>query len=91
MVTAFILMNAERGRINDAAQELLTIRGITEVHSVAGEYDLIAIARVKKNEDLARLVTEDLIKVQGITKTETQIAFRQYSNYDLDRMFELED
>ncbi len=89
MVTAVILINAERSRIASAAQEILKLKGITEVYSVAGDYDLIAVARVRENEQLAKLVTEDLIVVQGITRTNTLIAFRQFSEYDLERMFSL--
>jgi DNA-binding Lrp family transcriptional regulator len=89
MVTAFILINAERERIAAAAQDALAVDGIAEVYSVAGDYDLVAVARVRENEELARLVTEDLIAVKGITRTVTLIAFRQYSHYDLERMFSL--
>ena len=89
MVTAFILISAERGRIADASQEILDLDGITEVYSVAGEYDLVAVARVRENEELAKLVTEDMIGIEGLTKTETLIAFRQYSRYDLERMFSI--
>ena len=89
MVTAIILINAERSQIAPAAKEILNLKGITEVYSVAGEYDLIAVARVRENEQLAKLVTEDLIVVPGITRTNTLIAFRQYSDYDLERMFSL--
>ncbi|HOJ61436.1 MAG TPA: Lrp/AsnC ligand binding domain-containing protein [bacterium] len=89
MVTAIILINAERSQIASAAKEILNLKGITEVYSVAGEYDLIAVARVRENEQLAKLVTEDLIVVPGITRTNTLIAFRQYSDYDLERMFSL--
>ena len=89
MVTAFILINAERDRIADAAQEILAVDGVAEVYSVAGEYDLVAVARVRENDQLAKLVTEDLIAVKGLTRTTTLIAFRQYSEYDLERMFSL--
>ena len=89
MVTAFVLIQAERSRIARASQEILNLKGITEVYSVAGEYDLIAVARVKENEELARLVTEDMIAIPGLTKTTTLIAFKQYSQYDLERMFSL--
>ncbi len=77
MVTAFVLTNAERDRIAPAAQEVLAIPGVAEVYSVAGRYDLVAVARVKTNDELAGLVTQDLIKVRGITCTATLIAFRQ--------------
>jgi DNA-binding Lrp family transcriptional regulator len=80
-------MNVERERIAAAAQEILQLDGISETYSVAGPYDLVAVVRVRENEELAKLVTEDLIGVKGITATTTLIAFRQYSRYDLERMF----
>jgi DNA-binding Lrp family transcriptional regulator len=89
MVTAFILITAERTRIAAAAQEILKIDGIAEVYSVAGPYDLVAVARVAENDQLAKLVTEDLIAIAGLTRTETLIAFRQFSRFDLERMFSL--
>lgn len=89
MVTAFILIKAERERIAPASQEILNIEGIAEVYSVAGDWDLVAVARVKENEQLAKLVTEDMIAIKGLTQTTTLIAFRQYSRYDLERMFSI--
>jgi len=89
MVTAFILINAERDRIAAASQEILNLPGVAEVYSVAGPYDLVAVVRVRQNDELAKLVTEDLIKVKGLTSTSTLIAFRQYSRFDLERMFAL--
>lgn len=89
MVTAFILISAERDRIAAAAQEIVNVDGIAEVYSVAGDWDLVAVARVRQNEQLAKLVTEDLIAVEGIARTKTMIAFRQYSRYDLEAMFSL--
>ena len=90
MITAFIMINAQRDRIAAAAQEILRLNGIAEIYSVAGQYDLIAVARVRESGDLARLVTEDMITVEGITNTNTLIAFRQFSKFDLERMFGLE-
>jgi DNA-binding Lrp family transcriptional regulator len=87
MITAFILINAQRERIAAAADEILGIAGIAEVYSVAGDYDLVAVARVKENEELAKLVTEELVKIKGLARTNTLIAFRQYSKHDLERMF----
>jgi len=89
LITAFVMMNAERDRIAVVPDELLKISGVTEVYSVAGDYDLIAIVRVKEAEDLAKVVTEGFVKVRGITRTMTLIAFRCYSNYDLDHMFQI--
>jgi DNA-binding Lrp family transcriptional regulator len=89
MITAFVMMNAERDRIAQVPDELLKITGVTEVYSVAGDYDLVAMVRVKEAEDLAKIVTEQFVKVKGITRTMTLIAFRCYSNYDLEHMFSI--
>jgi len=89
MVTAFIMMKVRRDRIAAVTKEIPGIPGIAEVYSVAGQYDVVAVARVKENDQLAKLVTEDLIAVDGIIDTNTLIAFRQYSRYDLERMFSI--
>ena len=89
MVSAIILLKVSRERINAVAQELASMRGISEVFSVGGRYDLVAILRVKNNEALAELVTEQMLKVQGILDTETLIAFRAYSEHDLESMFSI--
>lgn len=87
MVTSFILMNVERQSINSVAEALLDISGISEVYSVTGQYDLIAIARVSSNDELAELVTDKLLKIDGIGHTDTMLAFKAYSRHDLDAMF----
>lgn len=87
MITAMVLLNVERGRVNEVAERLAELAGITEVFSVAGRYDLVAILRVKNNEDLADLVTRHMLKVEGITQSETLIAFQVFSRHDLERMF----
>jgi len=89
MVTAIILLNIERGQVNEVAERLAGIPGITEVYSVAGRFDLVAMIRVRKNEDLADLVTAQMLKVPGIVHTETLIAFRAYSRHDLEAAFSL--
>ncbi|MFP4027834.1 MAG: Lrp/AsnC family transcriptional regulator [Candidatus Brocadiia bacterium] len=89
MVTAFVLINARRDMVPETAEALTDLDGVAEVYSVAGEYDLIAVIRVATNEELAELVTEHMLKLQGIARTETLIAFRAYSSYDLERMFSI--
>jgi DNA-binding Lrp family transcriptional regulator len=83
------MMNAERDRIADIPDELLKVAGVTEVYSIAGDYDLVAMVRVKEPEDLAGVVTDRFAKVKGITRTMTLIAFKCYSNYDLEHMFQI--
>ncbi|MBM9537792.1 Lrp/AsnC family transcriptional regulator [Desulfobulbus alkaliphilus] len=87
MVTSIILINAERNKINTLAEQLREIAGISEVYSVSGKYDLVAIIRVKTNEDLADLVTKKMLLLEGIIKTETMLAFQAYSRHDLEAMF----
>jgi len=87
MITAFVMMKVERDRLSVIPDEILAIHNVTEVYSVAGDYDVIAIVRVKEAEDLANTVTKDLAKINGITETKTQIAFACFSNYDLEHMF----
>jgi DNA-binding Lrp family transcriptional regulator len=89
LVTSIVLINCERARINDVSQKLLTFDGVTEVFSVAGQYDLVAILRVRTNEQIAELVTEKVLGVGGISRTETLIAFKVFSKYDLENMFSI--
>ncbi|OKY75159.1 MAG: AsnC family transcriptional regulator [Desulfobulbaceae bacterium DB1] len=87
MVTSIILIKAERTKINEVAEKLAEIDGISEAYSVSGKYDIIAIARVPSNEDLAHLVTNKLLGISFILKTETLLAFKAYSRHDLEAMF----
>jgi DNA-binding Lrp family transcriptional regulator len=87
MVTSIILINAERNKINEVAEQLQAMDGISEVYSVSGAYDLIAVVRVKTNDDLATLVTRKMLALDGIAKTETMLAFKAYSKHDLEAMF----
>ncbi|MBU0966205.1 MAG: Lrp/AsnC ligand binding domain-containing protein [Proteobacteria bacterium] len=87
MVTSIILMNVERSKINETAEKLAETEGISEVYSVSGNYDLVAIARVRSNDDLSDLVTNHLLKIDTIRKTETMLAFKAFSRHDLDAMF----
>lgn len=89
MITAFVMIQVEADRIPESAQEISEIQGISEVYSVAGEWDLIAIARVRKHEDLAEVIANKLSKVSGVQETNTQIAFRAYSQHDLEAAFNL--
>ena len=89
MVTALVLLNVERSKVNAVAETLADIDGISEVFSVAGQYDLAVIIRVKDNEQMAELVTNHMLKVEGITKSETLIAFRVHSRHDLESMFSI--
>ena len=89
MVTAMVLLNVERNKVNSIAETLADIGGVTEVYSLAGQYDLAVIIRVKDNDSMAEVVTNHMLKVEGIVKSETHVAFRVYSKHDLERMFSI--
>ena len=89
MITAIVLLNVERDKVNAVAESVADIDGVTEVFSVAGRYDLAVIVRVKDNDRLADVVTKGIRKVEGIEKSETLIAFQVYSRHDLERMFSI--
>jgi DNA-binding Lrp family transcriptional regulator len=89
MITAIVLIKAQRGTIPELAQALLNIREVAEVYSVAGEYDLVAILRVKEYDAMAEVVPGKLQRLQGVERTETMMAFQCYSRHDLERLFSI--
>lgn len=89
MVTFIVLLNVQRNRVNAIAEELVDIPGISEVYSVTGIYDLVAIVRAKSNDEVADLVTRRLAGLEGIERTDTMLAFKAYSRHDLEAMFSL--
>lgn len=89
MVTAIVFVNAETDRIPEIAQEIAALDGVTEVYSVTGNIDLVAMVHVRELDDLAAVVSDRLNKVEGILETETHIAFRAYSKHDLEAAFSL--
>ncbi len=89
MVSTVVLINVEPDKINTVAQAIADVDGISEVFSVAGRFDLVAIVRVKNNERMAEVVTERMLEIPGIIRSETLIAFRVFSRHDLESMFSL--
>jgi DNA-binding Lrp family transcriptional regulator len=89
MVHAFLLIKAEPARVSALADALTEVDGIAEVYSVAGDVDLIAIVRVRHHDDLAEVVTRHVSSLPGIVETRTMIAFKAFSEHDLDSMWDL--
>lgn len=89
MVTFIILMNVKRDRITDLAEHMASLPEVSEVYSVTGNYDLVAVVRAKTNDDVAELVTRRLGSIEGIEKTDTMLAFKAYSRHDLESMFSI--
>lgn len=89
MVSAIVLINAERGQINQTAERLLEIEGVADVYSVTGEYDLVAVLRFQQYEDLADVVTKHMQQLPTITRTHTLMAFKCYSRADLQQAWDI--
>lgn len=89
MLNAIVLFKVERNKINHVANALADIQGVSEVYSVAGRYDLVSIIRVRDHDELAELVTQKILNVEGILDSETLTAFRVHSKHDLESMFSM--
>ena len=89
MVTAFVLVRARRDTLTDLGPKLAALDGVAEVYTVTGDWDFVAIARVRRHEELASLVTAGLAALDGVERTSTMVAFQQFSAHDLEAMFGL--
>jgi DNA-binding Lrp family transcriptional regulator len=89
VITAIVLVNAEVDRIPEVATAIAEIAGVSEVYSVTGDVDLIAMVRVRRHEEFADVIADQLNKVSGVLGTQTHIAFRTYSKHDLEAAFSL--
>jgi DNA-binding Lrp family transcriptional regulator len=89
VISAIVLINAEVDRIPEVAAAIADLKGVSEVYSVTGDVDLIAMVRVRHHEELADVIADQLNKVSGVLGTQTHIAFRTYSRHDLEAAFSL--
>ena len=89
MITAIVFVKADVARIPEVAEGIAAIDGVSEVYSVTGQIDLIALVRVRSHDDVAEVVADRLNTVAGVQSTETHIAFRAYSQHDLESAFSL--
>ncbi|GAA3813127.1 Lrp/AsnC ligand binding domain-containing protein [Nocardioides panacisoli] len=89
MITAIVFIEAETARIPEVAEAIAALDGVSEVYSVTGQIDLVALVRVKRHEDIASVVSDQLNKVPGVVDTETHIAYRAYSRHDLEAAFSI--
>ena len=87
MITAIVFVSAETARIPEVAAEVAAIEGVSEVYSVTGGADLIAMVRVREHDELADVIADRINKTPGVTATQTHISFRTYSRHDLEAAF----
>jgi DNA-binding Lrp family transcriptional regulator len=89
MITAIVMITTDSDKIPEVAEAIVELAGVSEVYSVAGDVDLIAVVRVKRFDDIADTIAGRLSKVPGVVHTDTHIAFRAYSQHDLEATFSL--
>lgn len=89
MITAIVLIDCATDSIPEVAEALANLKGVSEVYSVAGHVDLIAMVRVRQFEEIAEVIAGGISKVAGVVATETHIAFRAYSQHDLEEAFSI--
>ena len=89
MTTAVVLIEAERDALQTLGGALADLAGVAEAYSVTGEWDFVAIVRVPRHEQLAEVITGELVKLPGVTKTQTMVAFEVFSRHDLEAMFSI--
>jgi DNA-binding Lrp family transcriptional regulator len=87
VITAVVLITAERGALPNLGETLASVKGVSEVYSVTGDIDFIAMVRAREHEELADIVTRRIAQVPGVAKTATHVAFKAYSRHDLEAMF----
>ncbi|MEN9936856.1 MAG: hypothetical protein RLZZ387_3435, partial [Chloroflexota bacterium] len=89
MLTAFVMIHAEPEKIASVAQAIANMPNVSEVYSVTGEYDIIVVVRLPEYDQLAEAVPEGLAKIDGVTRTNTVLAFRRYSSKDLQAAWDI--
>lgn len=89
MITAIVMIDVDPARIPAVAAEVADLPGVSEVYSVTGEVDLVAMVRVREHDELAGVIADRLSKVQGVLRTQSYVAFRAYSSHDLEQAFDL--
>ncbi len=89
MITAIVFIQADVSHISQTAERIAAIDGVSEVYSVTGDLDLLAMVRVREVDDVAKVVADQLNKVDGVLSTQTQIAFQTFSQHDLESAFSI--
>jgi DNA-binding Lrp family transcriptional regulator len=87
MITAIVLLHVDVHAIPETAQAIADLDAVSEVYSVTGDWELVALVRVRAHDEIADVVTGAIAKVAGVTATHTMVAFRAYSSADLERLW----
>ena len=87
MVTTIVLATCDIHQIPETAQAIADLSDVSEVYSVAGDYDLVVMVRTRTHEDLAHVVSEEIARVPGVKRTQTLVAFKVFSRHDVEALF----
>jgi DNA-binding Lrp family transcriptional regulator len=87
MTHAIVLIQAESSKLGSLGSDLAGIEGVAEAYSVTGEWDFVAILRLREQDQLAQVVTGRLSQLDGVRRTQTMVAFEAYSQHDLEALF----
>jgi DNA-binding Lrp family transcriptional regulator len=89
MIHAVVLIGADRSVLPTLGGELADIEGVAEAYSVTGEWDFVAILRLREPEQLAQVVTGSISQLNGVVRTQTMVAFETFSRHDLEALFSI--
>lgn len=87
MITAIVLISSEKRSLPNLGEELAAVPGVSEVYSVTGDFDFIAMVRAREHDELAEIVTQRIAQVPGVARTQTHVAFKAFSKHDLETLF----
>jgi len=87
VITAIVLITAEKAALPKLGEVLAAVEGVSEVYSVTGDFDFVAMVRAREHDELADIVTRRIAQVGGVARTQTHVAFKAYSRYDLEALF----
>jgi DNA-binding Lrp family transcriptional regulator len=86
---AIVLIEAERSAIESLGGALADVDGVAEAYSVTGEWDFVAMLRVREPAEVAEVVTHRFAGLEGIRRTQTMVAFEVFSQHDLEALFSI--
>jgi DNA-binding Lrp family transcriptional regulator len=87
MTHAIVLIHADRSALDTLGGELADLDGVAEAYSVTGDWDFVAILRLRDPDQLAEVVTGQITRLTGVQRTHTLVAFEVFSRHDLEALF----
>ncbi len=89
MIHAIVLIEVEKGAMPTFGGSLADLEGVSEAWSVTGEWDFVAFVRVARHDQVAEVITGQLLQLPGVARTHTMVAFEAFSRHDLEALFSI--